>query len=154
MLCRGREGARLGAAAQKISGDPVRIFLFSGGGRVGRACWPALLSFKRILFCLVLLAPAAGTALSLLLADNTSQIVCRKRYSRRAVLEELPALRPALRLIRPAPRPAPYQEEEEEEEEEEDPPPYTDLLPSLPPYQEAVSQMGERLHQARETQLL
>ena len=119
---------------------------------MGRACWPALLSFKRILFCLVLLAPAAGTALSLLLADNTSQIVCRKRYSRRAVLEELPALRPALRLTRPAPLPAPYQEQEEEEEE--DPPPYTALLPSLPPYQEAVSQMGERLHQARETQLL
>ena len=152
MMRHGREGARLGAAAQKISGDPVRIFLYSGGGRVGRACWPALLSFKRILFCLVLLAPAAGTALSLLLADNTSQIVCRKRYSRRAVLEELPALRPALRLTRPAPLPAPYQEQEEEEEE--DPPPYTALLPSLPPYQEAVSQMGERLHQARETQLL
>ena len=76
-------------------GDPVRIFVFRNSC-LCRNFFPALFSFKKvfilpiiaiavtdigmtnnlqILFLLVLLLPVLGTALSLVLADNTTQVV-------------------------------------------------------------------------------
>jgi len=77
----------LGSKFHKIQGDPVRIFVFRNSC-LCRNFFPALFSFKKILFLVVLLLPVLGTALSLILADNTTQVVFKKRYSRRATLEE------------------------------------------------------------------
>ena len=76
-------------------GDTVRIFVFRNSC-LCRNFFPALFSFKKvfilpiitiavtnigmtnnlqILFLLVLLLPVLGTALSLVLADNTTQVV-------------------------------------------------------------------------------
>lgn len=80
-------GLPLGSKFHKIQGDPVRIFVFRNSC-LCRNLFPALFSFKKILFLLVLLLPVLGTALSLVLADNTTQVIFKKRYSRRATLEE------------------------------------------------------------------
>jgi len=72
---------------QKISGDSVRIYIYKDN-IVSRSLFPILLSFKRILFIVILLLPVLGTCLSLILADKSTMIVFKKRYGRRKNLEE------------------------------------------------------------------
>jgi len=72
----------------KIFGEPVRIFVFSDN-YFCRNLFPALYSFKQIIYMLVMIIPVLGTCLSLVLADNTMQIIFKKRYSRRKNLDEM-----------------------------------------------------------------
>lgn len=57
----------------KIFGEPVRIFVFSNN-YFCRNFFPAMFSFKKIIYMLVMIIPVLGTCLSLVLADNTLQI--------------------------------------------------------------------------------
>lgn len=70
-----------------MQGDSVRIFIYSDN-LLSRSLFPTFLSFKSIIFLLVLMVPVFGTCLSLVLADKSTQIVFRKRYSRRKNIDE------------------------------------------------------------------
>jgi len=78
----------LNSGFHKIFGDPVRIFVFSNS-YICRNLFPALFSFKQIMFMLVMILPVLGTCLSLVLADNTLQIIFKKKYTRRRNLDEM-----------------------------------------------------------------
>lgn len=57
-----------------LQGDSVRIYIYKDN-IVSRSLFPILLSFKRILFIVILLLPVLGTCLSLILADKSTMIV-------------------------------------------------------------------------------
>merc|ERR1719336_2407956 len=77
----------LGPDFQKILGDSVRIYIHHDN-LLSRTVFPAILSFKTIMFLVVLLVPVLGTCLSLVLADKATLIVFKKRYSRRKNMVE------------------------------------------------------------------
>jgi len=88
---------------QKIFGEPVRIFVFSNN-YFCRNFFPAMFSFKKIIYMLVMIIPVLGTCLSLVLADNTLQIIFKKKYTRRKnlseMLDEQPMMVQPIRLTR------------------------------------------------------
>ena len=64
----------LNAPSNIFQGEPVRIFVFSNN-YFSRNFFPAMFSFKKIIYMLVMIMPVLGTCLSLVLADNTLQII-------------------------------------------------------------------------------
>eukprot|EP00090_Calanus_glacialis_P044015 TRINITY_DN7816_c0_g1_i2.p1 TRINITY_DN7816_c0_g1~~TRINITY_DN7816_c0_g1_i2.p1 ORF type:complete len:471 (-),score=139.23 TRINITY_DN7816_c0_g1_i2:321-1733(-) len=78
----------LSSSFHKIFGEPVRIFVFSNN-YFCRNLFPALFSFKQIIYMLVMIIPVLGTCLSLVLADNTLQIIFKKKFTRRKNLDEM-----------------------------------------------------------------
>ena len=55
-------------------GDPARIFIYHDNP-ISRTVFPTLLSFKSIIFLIILIFPVLGTCLSLVLADKATLIV-------------------------------------------------------------------------------
>ena len=57
-----------------LCSDSVRIYIYKDNV-FSRSLFPTILSFKRILFIIILILPVVGTCLSLVLADKSTLIV-------------------------------------------------------------------------------
>lgn len=57
-----------------VKGDSVRIYVYHDN-MISRSVFPTLLSFKSIIFLIILVLPVIGTCLSLVLADKSTQIL-------------------------------------------------------------------------------
>ena len=55
-------------------GESVRIYIYKNNV-ISRSLFPTVLSFKSIIFIIILIFPVLGTCLSLILADKSTMIV-------------------------------------------------------------------------------
>ena len=59
---------------QLYQGESVRIYIYKNNV-ISRSLFPTILSFKSIIFIIILIFPVLGTCLSLVLADKSTMIV-------------------------------------------------------------------------------